>query len=112
MSQPVRRSRRIKKLYSRTINDTISNNSDDNDEEDLFELNFSEEDEGILSDDSFIVNDIPDDCFIKQGYRATEKTSTVIKAIEWGSIKAPKLFVNLFLRTLSQGYAVYVFEFN
>lgn len=59
---------------------------------------------------SFILKDNPTDSFIKNGYRPVEKTSTVIKAIEWGLIKAPKLFVHLFLRTLSQGYSVYVFE--
>ena len=59
---------------------------------------------------SFITTDKPDEIFIKNGYRIVDKISIVGQAIEWGSVRIPKILFRLFLRNLAQGYSICVFE--
>jgi len=59
---------------------------------------------------AFNTMDNPDDIFINNGYRLVENFSIVGRAIELGSIRIPKILFHVFLRTLSKGYSVYVFE--
>jgi methyltransferase (TIGR00027 family) len=61
---------------------------------------------------SFNTVDNPGDIFIDNGYRLVNKVSIVGRAVEFGTIKIPKIFFHVFLRTLSKGYSVYVFEPN
>ena len=61
---------------------------------------------------SFIVMDAPHKIFIDSGYRLAEKISIVVKAIEFRSIKIPTSLFQVFFRTLSKGYSVYVFEYE
>lgn len=57
MSTPLRRSRRIQKLYNRKFQDTSSDNDDEEEDLDDLDMNLSEEEEEESDDDSFIVND-------------------------------------------------------
>lgn len=52
----------------------------------------------------------PEKIFLENGYRRTQKISIVEKASEYGLLKVPKFLLKTFLRTLANGYAVYVFE--
>lgn len=61
---------------------------------------------------SFIVMDAPHKIFIDSGYRLAENISIVVKAIEFRSIRIPTSLFQMFFRTLSKGYSVYVFEYK
>jgi methyltransferase (TIGR00027 family) len=54
--------------------------------------------------------DNPEEVFLEKGYRRTERISIVEMAVELGSIKMPKIVLKTLLRTLANGYAIYVFE--
>jgi methyltransferase (TIGR00027 family) len=58
---------------------------------------------------SFITRDDPEEVFINNGYYFAEKISIVGRAIDFGSIRVPKILFRVFLRTLSKGYSIYVF---
>ena len=57
----------------------------------------------------FIV-DYPEEVFRENGYRRAEAVSIIGKAVEFGSVKIPRLLLKTFLRTLAKGYSIYVFE--
>lgn len=71
MSTPLRRSRRIQKLYNRKFQDTSSENDDEENLEEL-DMNLSEE-ETEESSDSFIVNDDEEIEEIEEEYEETEE---------------------------------------
>lgn len=54
--------------------------------------------------------DSPGEVFLKNGYRRIEMVSIVEKAVEFESIKIPKIALKTVLHTLASGYAIYVFE--
>lgn len=54
--------------------------------------------------------DNPEQLFLKNGYRSTEKTSIIEKAIEFGLLKIPKIALKTIWRTLRDGNAIFVFE--
>ncbi len=51
----------------------------------------------------------PAQVFFDGGYQLLEKQSILGKAVEFGTVKVPKLIFNLFMKTLQQGYVVYRF---
>lgn len=51
----------------------------------------------------------PDELFVQNGYRRLAWFSLVEKAAEYQSKKIPKFIARTFLRTLTGGYAIYVF---
>jgi O-methyltransferase involved in polyketide biosynthesis len=55
-------------------------------------------------------DDDPEKIFLKNGYSRTERISIVKRAVEYGLIKIPRIILRTVLRTLSEGYAIYVFE--
>lgn len=56
--------------------------------------------------------DEPENIFLKSGYRRTQWISIIERASELELIKIPKLVLKTVLRTLANGYAIYVFETN
>ncbi|MDH3637390.1 MAG: class I SAM-dependent methyltransferase [Gammaproteobacteria bacterium] len=56
-----------------------------------------------------LTSDRPERVFLESGYRLREKATIVGRAIEFGSMRIPKLIFKLFLRTLADGYAIHVF---
>lgn len=64
---------------------------------------------GMGTSFKFTAND-PEKTFLECGYNCTERISTVEKAVEFKSLKIPRIFLKTLLRTLARGYAVYVFE--
>lgn len=54
--------------------------------------------------------DNPEDLFLQNGYSRTGLVSIVESAVEFQSIKIPKIILKTLLRTLARGYAIYVFE--
>ena len=54
--------------------------------------------------------DQPEKIFIEEGYKLTEKISIIESAIDYGSIKMPKILLKTMFRTLASGYAIYLFE--
>jgi hypothetical protein len=54
--------------------------------------------------------DNPEEVFLENGYRRIGRISIVGKAVEFGLIKIPRIFLKTLLRTLAKGYAIYVFE--
>ena len=54
----------------------------------------------------------PEELFETNGYKLTEKISIVESAVNYGLLKIPKVALKLFLRALTGGYAIYVFEVN
>ncbi|HEY0428472.1 MAG TPA: SAM-dependent methyltransferase [Pyrinomonadaceae bacterium] len=56
--------------------------------------------------------DRPEKIFLENGYNLTEKISIVESAIDYGSIKLPKILLKTMFRTLASGYAVYLFEIS
>ena len=53
--------------------------------------------------------DNPEELFLQNGYRRVACFSIVEKAAEYQSRKIPKIIARTFLRTLTSGYAIYVF---
>jgi methyltransferase (TIGR00027 family) len=53
--------------------------------------------------------DNPEQVFLKNGYRRVACLSIVEKSAEYQSRKIPKIIARTFLRTLTSGYAIYVF---
>ena len=51
----------------------------------------------------------PEELFVQNGYRRIASVSIVEKAAEYQSKKIPKILARTFLRTLTSGYAIYVF---
>ncbi len=51
----------------------------------------------------------PTEVFCNCNYQLVEKHSIIGKAIEYGSIKVPRLIFKIFLKTLENGYAIYIF---
>jgi len=58
---------------------------------------------------TFKLMESPDEIFLRNGYRVVEKISVVGQAIAWGLTDIPGILFRLFLRTLAQGYSIYVF---
>lgn len=54
--------------------------------------------------------DQPEKIFLENGYQLTEKISIIERAIDYGSIKMPKILLKTMFRTLASGYAIYLFE--
>jgi O-methyltransferase involved in polyketide biosynthesis len=54
--------------------------------------------------------DNPEEVFLKNGYSRIERISMVERAVELDSMKIPKILLKTLLRTLANGYAIYVFE--
>ena len=54
--------------------------------------------------------DSPDELFLTNGYKLTKKISIVESAVNFGLLRIPKFALKLFLRALTAGYAIYVFE--
>jgi methyltransferase (TIGR00027 family) len=52
----------------------------------------------------------PEKIFLDNGYRLAEKTSIIESAVNFGSIKMPKILLKTLFRDLRDGYAIYVFE--
>lgn len=52
----------------------------------------------------------PAELFCRCGYQIAQKHSIAGKAVEYGSVKAPMLLFNVFMRTLVHGYSIFVFE--
>jgi methyltransferase (TIGR00027 family) len=52
----------------------------------------------------------PEELFLENGYRCTEKISIVESAVKFESIKIPRIILKTLLRTLASGYAIYQFE--
>lgn len=57
-----------------------------------------------------LTTDDPEALFLQNGYRRTGWFSMIEKAFEFDSKKIPKIVLRTFLRTLTKGYAIYVFE--
>lgn len=53
--------------------------------------------------------DNPEELFLKNGYRRVECMSIVAKAAEYQMKKIPRIIARTLLRTLTSGYAIYVF---
>jgi O-methyltransferase involved in polyketide biosynthesis len=53
--------------------------------------------------------DNPEELFLQNGYRRVACLSVVEKSAEYQSKKIPKLIARTILRTLTSGYAIYVF---
>ena len=64
---------------------------------------------GIGASFKFTADD-PEEVFIENGYRRTEKISVVESAVRFGSLKIPTILLKTVLRTLAGGYSIYVFE--
>ena len=54
--------------------------------------------------------DNPEEIFVKNGYQRVDQISTVVKSTEFEGRKIPKILFRTLLRTLANGYAIYVFE--
>ena len=54
--------------------------------------------------------DSPEELFETSGYKLIKKISIVESAVSYGLLKIPKVALKLFLRALTGGYAIYVFE--
>lgn len=54
--------------------------------------------------------DNPAQLFLSNGYKLTKKVSIAESAVRFGLLKIPKFALKLFLRALTGGYAIYVFE--
>ena len=54
--------------------------------------------------------DSPEELFETSGYKLSKKISIVESAVNYGLMKIPKVALKLFLRALTGGYAIYVFE--
>jgi methyltransferase (TIGR00027 family) len=54
--------------------------------------------------------DNPEEVFKENGYRRMGWFSIIEKAMDFRSAKIPKIILKTFLRTLANGYAIYVFE--
>jgi methyltransferase (TIGR00027 family) len=52
----------------------------------------------------------PEKIFLENGYNINEKISIIERAIDFGSIKMPKILLKTMFRTLASGYAIYLFE--
>ena len=52
----------------------------------------------------------PSSTFLSSNYSLIEEHSIVGKAIEYGSISVPNFIFNIFLKTLKQGYSIFVFR--
>ena len=52
----------------------------------------------------------PEELFETSGYKLIKKISIVESAVKYGLLKIPKIALKLFLRALTGGYAIYVFE--
>lgn len=52
----------------------------------------------------------PEQIFLQNGYRCTEKVSIVEKTVEFKLLNIPKFLLKTIFRTLAKGYEVYVFE--
>jgi methyltransferase (TIGR00027 family) len=57
-------------------------------------------------------HDNPEKVFLENGYRRTQRMSIVESAVAMGSVKIPRFLLKTFLRTLANGYQIYVFEMN
>lgn len=64
---------------------------------------------GMGTSFKFIV-DNPEEVFLENGYSLTGRVSVVESAVEFESIKIPMTVLKTLLRTLAEGYAIYVFE--
>ena len=64
---------------------------------------------GMGASFKFAVDD-PEQLFLANGYGRIAKTSMVEKAVDYGSLKIPKVILKTVLRGLATGYAIYVFE--
>ena len=53
--------------------------------------------------------DNPEELFLRNGYRRVARFSVVEKSAEYQSRKIPKIVARTILRTLTSGYAIYVF---
>lgn len=56
------------------------------------------------------IADNPEEIFLENGYRRTGKVSIVESAVGFRSLKIPRIVLKTLLRTLTSGYAIYVFE--
>jgi methyltransferase (TIGR00027 family) len=54
--------------------------------------------------------DNPEEVFLEKGYGRLARVSVVESAVEFGSIKIPRVILKTLFRTLASGYAIYVFE--
>ncbi|MBV9959044.1 MAG: class I SAM-dependent methyltransferase [Acidobacteria bacterium] len=54
--------------------------------------------------------DNPEEVFLENDYRRTARISIVESAVRFGLLKIPKILLKTVLRTLADGYAIYVFE--
>lgn len=54
--------------------------------------------------------DNPEEIFVKSGYQRVDRISIVVKSTEFERRKIPKILFRTLLRTLANGYAIYVFE--
>jgi methyltransferase (TIGR00027 family) len=54
--------------------------------------------------------DNPEEVFKENGYRRIGWFSIIERAMDFGSAKIPKIILKTLLRTLANGYAIYVFE--
>jgi methyltransferase (TIGR00027 family) len=62
---------------------------------------------GLGTSFAFTVDD-PEAIFRENGYRRLHKISVVGKAVEYKLVNIPRIIVRLFLRTLKDGYGIYV----
>ena len=56
--------------------------------------------------------DNPEKVFLKNGYHRRSKISVIERAVRLGAIKMPVILLKTLMRTLANGYAIYVFEDN
>jgi len=54
--------------------------------------------------------DNPEELFLRNGYKRKDKISTIEKAVSFGLLRIPRIVLKIFLRTLTAGYAIYIFE--
>ena len=54
--------------------------------------------------------DNPEEVFKENGYSRTGWFSIIERAMDFGSVKIPKIILRTFFRRLANGYAIYVFE--
>jgi methyltransferase (TIGR00027 family) len=52
----------------------------------------------------------PTEVFRKSGYELKGWFSIIVKSLEYQSKRVPKIILNTLLRTLTRGYAIYIFE--
>ena len=76
---------------------------------DKYSRTFHEKINGIGTSFKFTASN-PEAVFLENGYRCTERISIIEKAVDYELIQIPKIALKTSLRTLADGYAIYVFE--